>query len=244
MNPDSRAGRLLIWPVISPENIRLSEPAHYVTWPGWEEYRMRRLGQNPPPSWLTPVYVNEPSGFIGSLTALLEAASDNSPALFESPMALALTSEESEGSLVKALRRGSAEPSQLADRPLRPAHLTLALWAVSEHYRLESDRLLSQALDGKRRLQAALTGTEPQDSDPIPYSASSLSRPQAITRAWLAVASPFLNPGDRLMAISEEFAGTLGQNYLETAPGSIIYSVTAESLPPALDKRLRPTPGN
>ena len=74
--PADDSGRLLIWPTISPRGHRPPRPAFYLTWPSWERYRMRNLGENPLYEGFSPIFIDEPEGFAQSLALLVEASSD------------------------------------------------------------------------------------------------------------------------------------------------------------------------
>ncbi|MDR2443403.1 MAG: hypothetical protein LBE31_07785 [Deltaproteobacteria bacterium] len=164
MTLPSLTGRLIIFPAISPENLNLSEPAFYLTWRAWEDFRIRVLGQSPPKS-LSPLEIEEPIGFAKALATLIESAKDLGPAVFQPPLA----SLESEGQLLKELRQNINSPKPSSISPNRSSitapHLALALWAASENYRLEADRILITAALDKSQLISKLMGQYELESE-------------------------------------------------------------------------------
>jgi hypothetical protein len=184
------AGRLWLWPTLSPRGRRPPGPAWYLTWPGWERHRTLRLGESPRYPDLSPWAVEEPEGFSAALAALAEAAQDGVLAPSGPPFA-----PPGAWGLRRAIESGgrAAPPAWGRDQ----GHLLLALWSAADSARLESDELLSGALSRREAMLASLTG----EARPDPQAAGSGPPPPIpafAAEAWLRLAGPSLRPGDRL----------------------------------------------
>jgi hypothetical protein len=85
VSPVGSFGRTFIFPDVSPDAFAASKdatptgPVLYLSWPAWENFRLRRLGQSPPTEGLTPIMTADPPNFAASLAAMLEAAQDGTP---------------------------------------------------------------------------------------------------------------------------------------------------------------------
>ena len=156
--PANGAGRLIMWPSISPHGHLPPRPAYYVTWPGWERYRTEYLGQSATYDCFTPIVIDEPANFFSSMALvkqlLEEGVRDIPPESFLPPHSFGLGD---------AIRAGQPNKERLNRVP---PHWLLAVAAIGDSLSAQSREGLESALESRARMHGALIGDEPNELEP------------------------------------------------------------------------------
>ncbi len=150
-------------------------PLYYLSWPGWEIFLTRRLGLAAGPEGPRPLLLPDaadPETDFQAIDQLNMRASQLGAGLFS----LAAESPESLPALLGSIRsyRGKEKPGPVLDD-----RAYLALWAINEHQRRQSEALLAEARIKEKEMWAALKGEEvPSPPSPagLPPSTRRLSR--------------------------------------------------------------------
>lgn len=174
-------------------------PLYYLSWPGWEIFLSRRLGLAAGPGGPRPLLLPDAADAETDFQAIDQLnmrASQLGAGLFS----LAADSPESLPALLGSIRsyRGEEKPGPALDD-----RAYLALWAINEHQRRQSEALLAEARIKEKEMWAALKGEEV----PSPPSPARLERPlpepdrRALYawRAWRRLAAGLLGPDDLLV---------------------------------------------
>jgi hypothetical protein len=184
--------RIVIWPTLSPRGHDYHGLAHYLTWPGWERFRVEKLGEAETGGSLIPLHIDEPEGFPAALAALAEAARDAASPSSRPPLFDVQT-----GALRGEILAGGrpAAPGKGANLD----HLLLALWSAADSQRREAEAILAKALSSRQSLLAALAGEDQEDDEGAQVQVPPPPEPPLwAARAFLRLAAPVLRPGDLL----------------------------------------------
>ncbi|MDR1607180.1 MAG: hypothetical protein LBT38_02060 [Deltaproteobacteria bacterium] len=182
--------RLWAWPTIS-GSLTPPEPALYLTWPAWEDYRHKELGEIDDPL-MTAFFLPEPPNFRLSVAQLVALSQEG-----QNPANFSLTQpfQDPETAFLGQRLAGQEPIAQ------KPWPLILVLGHLSWLHSRHTEQLVWESLALKAELLATLKGETLQENwlaEREPGANPSPANPSpAMAAAWLKLAEPYLKPSDR-----------------------------------------------
>ncbi|MDR2387191.1 MAG: hypothetical protein LBE80_06350 [Deltaproteobacteria bacterium] len=217
--PPGPKGRLFVWPNISPDQLKAPRPCHYLTWPAWEIYRRKDLGQPAKFENFYPLEIEDPPAFQASLKTLLEASGFKAAGLHLAGLDPTFSLDpyskpESPESLAKAILGESPGPGassgagqgQSLGLKTNPAYLYLSMWACARHLSRQAEEIFRKSLEERKTLMEELMGDANNDFGLEHQKAPSIEPPvlSFIFSSWLSLAAPYLTLDDGLWTPYEE----------------------------------------
>lgn len=192
-----------IFPVFSGAQ-QTNGPLYYLSWPGWEFYLRRNLGFCPAPNGPQPILlpnVRDAETDYKAIAQLNTMAAQLGANFFS----LASDSPETLPHILGNIRAYQA-PAK-APAPILDDRAYLALWAIGEYQRRETEALLAQARLQEQKMWAALKGEDfSPKSDPNsapPAAEEPDQRTLYAFRVWQRLAEDILTADDTVITVGE-----------------------------------------